>query len=89
MPTDFKTILALDVPVIVQIGRRSLPLSDVLNWGPGAIIELAKHADDPLALHINNKPVGTGAAVKVGENFGIRIRQITSPAERVRALGES
>ncbi len=87
MPTDFRTILALDVPVIVQIGRRQLPLSDVLNWAPGAIIELPKNADDPLDLHVNNKPVGTGAAVKVGENFGIRINEIADPAERVKALG--
>lgn len=88
MATEFATILALDVPLIVQIGRRKLALSEVLGWAPGAIIELAKHADDPLNLHINNKPIGTGAAVKVGENFGIRINDISSASDRVKALGQ-
>ena len=86
MPTDFQSILELDVPVIVQIGRRQVDLSEVLGWGPGAIIELDKHADDELGLHINNIPIGSGHAVKVGENFGIRINDLASPADRIRAI---
>lgn len=87
MPTDFETILKLRVPVIVQIGKREVALTSILAWGPGAIIELSKHADEELNLHINNKAIGTGAAVKVGENFGIRLNEIISPADRVRAMG--
>ncbi|MEM1098229.1 MAG: FliM/FliN family flagellar motor switch protein [Planctomycetota bacterium] len=88
MPTDFRTILKLDVPIIVEIGKRRLAVQDVLNWAPGAIIELDKNADDELAVCINNKPIGTGAAVKVGENYGIRLNDIAPPSERVRAMGE-
>lgn len=88
MPADFKTILSLDVPVIVEIGRRQVRLTDVMNWAAGAIIELPKGADDPLTICINNKAIGTGGAVKVGENFGIRLTKISSVADRVKALGE-
>ena len=87
MATDFRTILQLDVPIIVQIGTRRLAVQDVLNWAPGAIIELDKHADEALYVCINNKPIGTGAAVKVGENYGIRLNEIAPPSARVRALG--
>lgn len=87
MPTDFRTILQLDVPIIVQIGTRRLSVQDVLTWAPGAIIELDKHADDPLQICINNKPIGTGAAVKVGENYGLRLHDIAPARQRVRALG--
>ena len=89
MATDVQTILKLRVPVIVEVGRLSLPVSEVLNWIPGAIIEVPKKAEEPLTLHVNNKPVGTGSAVKVAENFGIRIESLKSPAERVKALGEA
>ena len=87
VPTDTQNIMELEVPVIVQIGRRQVGLGEVLSWGPGAIIELDKHADDELGLHINNIPIGSGNAVKVGENFGLRLNELASPADRVRALG--
>lgn len=81
-----RTILKLTVPVIVQIGRRRVSLSEVLTLAPGAILEMPKSADDPLELCVNNKPVGTGEAVKVGENFGIRIHNISSTRDRAKAL---
>ena len=84
--TDFKTILNLTVPLIVQIGHRKLPLSEILVLGPGSILELAKSADDPLDLQVNNKDIGTGTAVKVGENFGIRIAEINSARDRAEAM---
>lgn len=86
VPTEFHTILKLTVPMIVQIGRRKLPLSEILNLSPGAIVELPKNADDELELLVNNKSVGHGNAVKVGENFGIRIQGITSARDRAKAL---
>ena len=86
MATDVSTILKLSVPVIVQIGRRRLPLDDVLALGPGAILELDKLSDDELDLLVNNKKVGTGVAVKVAENFGIRISTVGSARDKIEAL---
>lgn len=86
MATDIKTILKLTVPVIVLVGDRRLSMDDVLALGPGAIVELSKSAEDDLVFMINNKPVGTGVAVKVGENFGIRILEIGSVENRIQAL---
>jgi flagellar motor switch protein FliN len=87
MPPDVRTILRLQVPVIVQIGRRSIPMSEVLAFGPGAILELDKSSEEELDLLVKNKRIGKGTAVKVGENFGIRITTIESPRHRVAALG--
>ena len=87
MPTDRRTILKLRVPVRVEVGRRRMELSEVLDWLPGSIIELPKSADEALDLLVNNKVVGSGVAVKVAENFGIRIRDLDPKADRIRALG--
>ncbi len=89
MPTDIRTILDLTVPVIVQIGERQVPVEDVLSLAPGSILELSKHADESLDLLINNKKIGLGEAVKVGENFGIRITAIGSTRDRIEALGDN
>jgi len=86
MATDLQTILKLEVPLIATIGSRRFDVDEVLGLGPGSILELNKSSDEHLEILINNKPVGTGTAVKVGENFGVRITHIGSPAERIEAL---
>ncbi len=87
MPCDLQTILNLSVPVIVQLGQRRMSLNDILSLGPGAIVELNRNAEDELDLMVNNKSVGLGTAVKVGENFGLRVASIGSAQERIAALG--
>lgn len=80
-------ILRLDVPVVVRLGERNMTVSDVVALVPGAIIELPKAADSELDLLVNNKPIGQGVAVKVGENFGLRVTFIGDLRQRVKALG--
>ena len=88
MPTRIESILSLEVPVIVQIARRTMPLSEVVSIAPGAIIELPKSADDDLEILVNNKIIGTGTAVKVGENYGVRVSFVGELNDRITALGE-
>ena len=83
---ELQTILRLRVPVIVRLGHRRMHLDDVLNLGPGAIVELPQPADLPLDLMVNNKVIGQGSAVKVGENFGLRIGSIGTARQRVEAM---
>ncbi|MBY0312971.1 MAG: FliM/FliN family flagellar motor C-terminal domain-containing protein, partial [Phycisphaerales bacterium] len=40
MPSDVRAILALEVPIIVQLGERNMRVADVCTWAPGSIIEL-------------------------------------------------
>ena len=89
MPRDAATILKLRVPVIVRIGHRQMKMDDVLSLGPGAIIELPQASERPLDLMVSNKVIGHGNAVKIGENFGIKVLDIGSPAERVNAVGSA
>lgn len=87
MATDIDTILQLKVPLIVTVGSQRTSLETVLSFGPGSIVELNKPADEPLEILINNKQVGTGEAIKVGENFGVRITKMLPPQQRVEAMG--
>jgi flagellar motor switch protein FliN/FliY len=87
MPGDLRTILSLELPVIVRIGECSMPIDDVIALGPGAILELNKSSEDELDLMVNNRRIGAGTAVKVGENFGIQVTKIDPPRQRVAAMG--
>jgi len=85
---EIKRVLNIEVPVIVKLAERSLTLAEVMRLGIGAIIEFSRNSDEPLELMINNKPIGLGEVVKVGENFGLRIRQIGDVKDIIRSLGE-
>ncbi|MEO1277659.1 MAG: FliM/FliN family flagellar motor C-terminal domain-containing protein [Planctomycetota bacterium] len=87
MPRDVQSILSLDVPVVVVLAERTMQVNEVVQLRPGSILEVEKSAEQDLTLRINNRDVGTGSAVKVGENFGLKIAAIGSQAERVEALG--
>ena len=86
-PNELQRIMRLEVPVIVKLAERKLTLAEVMRLGPGAIIEFSKSSDEPLELLINNKAIGLGDAVKVGENFGLKINQIGDVKEVIRSLG--
>ena len=82
MTAGLDAILNLEVPVIVRLGERTMTLREVMALVPGSIIEIPKLADDELDLLINNERVGVGTAVKVGENFGLRLTAV-GPPERI------
>ncbi len=84
---DLNAVLRLEVPLIVRLGERTLSTREVLALVPGSIIELPKHSDEPLDLLVNNRQIGHGTAVKIGENFGIRITAIGGVRQRIEALG--
>jgi len=87
MASGLETILALEVPVIVQIAERIMTVEEVTGIAPGTIIELSKSANDDLEILVNNTTIGTGNAVKVGENYGIRVTFLGDLDDRITALG--
>ncbi len=88
MPARLQEVLTLEVPLIVQIAECQMPLGGVLDLVPGAIVELGKPADEELEVRVNNKVIGLGTAVKVGENFGIRLTYIGNVLDRIASLGK-
>ena len=87
LDSELGGILRMRVPVIAVLAEREMPLHDVLRWTPGSIIEFDRSSDAELDLVVGNRTVGAGQAVKVGENFGIRITLIGEVDERIRAMG--
>lgn len=84
---ELDRILRIEVPVIVKLAECEMPTSRVLALSPGSIIEFDKPAEAPLDLLVNNKKIGAGQAVKVGENFGLRVLSIGTLKEKIAALG--
>lgn len=87
MPTDLKCLLQLEVPLIVLIAKHKLSVDEVRNLAPGAIIELPKGSEEDLEILVNNQGIAMGKAVKVGENFGVRITFVGDIKQRIEAMG--
>jgi flagellar motor switch protein FliN/FliY len=79
-------ILAIKVPVAVILAQKQIRLADVLALKPGVVVEFEKSINELLDLAVANRRVGAGEAVKVGERFGLHIREIGSPADKINAL---
>jgi flagellar motor switch protein FliN len=80
-------LLDVELPIIVCFGQTEMQLKDVLKLGVGSVIELDRSVNDPVTLVVNQKPIARGEVVMVDGNYGVRILEVESTAERIRSLG--
>lgn len=69
-------VLDVKVKVTVQLGSCQLPMREVLELAPGAVIQLSQHASDPVGLYVNEKLIAYGEVVVVEDSFGIKITEL-------------
>jgi flagellar motor switch protein FliN/FliY len=79
-------LMDVALQVSVEVGRARMTINDLLQMGPGSVVELEKLAGEPLDIFINGKAVARGEAVIVNEKFGVRLTDIMSPEERVDGI---
>lgn len=77
--------LIMDVPlqVTVELGRATRMIRDILEFGPGSIVELDKLAGEPVDILVNSKIIAKGEVVVIDESFGVRITDIVHPSKRL------
>lgn len=68
----------LGVNLTVSLGSASMTVAELFSLRAGDIIDLDREADSPVDIHLNNRIVGRGHLVSVGEMFGIRISEINT-----------
>jgi len=84
---NLELLLDVELPVSVSFGSSEMMLKDVMKMGTGSIIELNKTVNDPVAIIVNRKPIAYGEVVMVDGNYGVRILEVESTADRIRSLG--
>jgi flagellar motor switch protein FliN/FliY len=80
-------LLDVELPISISFGHSEMQLKDVLKLGAGSVIELDKSVNDPVTIIVNHKPIAKGEVVMVDGNYGVRILEVESKAERIRSLG--
>ena len=80
--------LLLDVPVTVtvELGRKKMSISELVDLSKGATIELEKAAGELLDVRVNDRLLARGEAVIINDKFGVRLTEIVSRTTRVEQL---
>jgi flagellar motor switch protein FliN/FliY len=87
-PGGSKTLdLLMDValPVSVSFGKTSLQIREVLKLNTGSVVELDRLVSEPVEVIVNNCVIARGEVVVVDGNYGVRVTQLASRAERLRS----
>ncbi len=76
---NFDTILKIPVLVQVVLGAASMPVSNLLKLGRGAVIPLDHRVGEPVDVVVNGRVVARGEVVVVEEDssrFGVTLTEI-------------
>lgn len=88
MPENLKRILKIRIPIVVRVAHQKLPLAQIRRLTCGFILEFDRGVDQPCDLMANNRVIGEGQIVRVGENFGLSIATIQDTPARIWSLGK-
>jgi flagellar motor switch protein FliN/FliY len=85
-PGNIGLLMDVYMELTVELGRTRKLVKDILTIGEGSIIELDKLAGEPVDILVNHKLIAKGEVVVIDENFGVRVTEIVSHAERMSDL---
>lgn len=83
---NMDTLMNVPVTLSVEIGKRKMPIQQLISLNKGSMVELDKLVDEPLDLLVNGTLLARGEVVVLGENFGLRLVDIVSQSERLSKL---
>jgi len=69
-------LLDVELAVTLRFGSRSLPLRDVLDLNPGAVLDLDRRVQEPVDMMLDGRVVARGDIVVVDGNYGLRITEV-------------
>lgn len=79
-------LLDVELEATLRFGCREMPLGEVLELGPGDVVQLDRHISDPVDLIVGDKIVARGEVVLVNGNFGLRVTEVATPRKRLESI---
>jgi flagellar motor switch protein FliN len=76
----------IELDATLQFGAREMPLREVLELGPGDVVELDRHVSEPVDLVVGDRIVARGEVVVVSGNFALRITEVATPQLRLENI---
>ena len=79
-------LLDVELDASLRFGCREMPLGEILDLGPGDVVQLDRHISDPVDLIVGDKIVARGEVVLVNGNFGLRVTEVAAPRKRLESI---
>jgi len=86
LPPGLELLLDVELEASLRFGAREMPLGEILDLGPGDVVELDRHVSDPVDLIVGDKIVARGEVVLVNGNFGLRVTEVAAPKKRLESV---
>jgi flagellar motor switch protein FliN len=74
--TQLDSLLDMSLPVSIEFGRTTMTMQEVLDLGPGSVVQLDRMVGEPVDIFVSDRRLAEGEIVVVGEQFGVRITRI-------------
>ena len=69
-------LMDVELDVILRFGGRNILLKEILDLGPGSVVELDRTIQEEADLLLDGRLIARGEVVVVERNFGIRITEV-------------
>jgi flagellar motor switch protein FliN/FliY len=79
-------LLDVELEVSLRFGCKEVLLGEILDLGPGDVVQLDRNVADPVDLIVGDKIVASGEVVLVNGNFGLRVTEVASPRKRLESI---
>jgi flagellar motor switch protein FliN len=66
----------LPVKVDVMLGSMKLPVKELMNCGPGSVLDVGKRVTDLFDVYINGILVARGEIVMMHDRLGLKITEV-------------
>jgi flagellar motor switch protein FliN/FliY len=76
----------IELDATLQFGSREMALREVLELGPGDVLELNRHVSEPVDLVVGDRIVARGEVVVMNGNFALRITEVATPQLRLESI---
>ncbi len=62
-----------------RLGEAEIQIRELLQMGPGSVLKLDRQTGEPVDLYMRGTRFATGYLVVVGEQLGVRVKEILAP----------
>lgn len=76
----------IELDATLQFGTREMALREVLELGPGDVVELDRHVSEPVDLVVGDRIVARGEVVVMNGNFALRVTAVATPQLRLESI---
>jgi flagellar motor switch protein FliN/FliY len=75
-PADLSAVYDVPVQLAAVLGRTSMPVSQLLRLGRGAVVELDRKVGEPIDIFVNNRLVARGEVIIDDGHLSVTMTEI-------------